>query len=108
MEWAKKIRISKTPCTTTRLATRISQADPDKHKINSDTLNKWLRDNGYLEEKEDKYGKKRFLPTAFGEEEGILTEDRTTGKTSYEISKLAERPQRAVVQHLKDIIGGLK
>ena len=108
LEWAKKIRISKTPCTTTRLATRISQADPDKHKINSDTLNKWLRDNGYLEEKEDKYGKKRFLPTAFGEEEGILKEDRTTGKTSYEISKLAEKPQRAIVQHLKDIIGGLK
>ena len=108
LDWAKKIRISKTPCTTTRLATRISNTDPEKHKVSSDMLNRWLRDNGYLEEKKDKYGKKRFLPTAFGEKEGILTDDRTTGKVSYEISKLTEKPQRAIIQHLKDIIGGLE
>ena len=108
LDWAKKIRISKTPCTTTRMATRISQTDPEKRKVNSDMLNRWLRDDGYLEEKADKYGKKRFLPTAFGEKEGVLTEDRTTGRTSYEISKLTEKPQRAIIQHLKDILGGQK
>ena len=104
LDWARTIKISKRPCTTTRMASRISQADPQKRKTNSKTLDQWLEKNGYLEKRADKYGKERYLPTEKGTEAGFLTDDRKTVNTSYEIAVMGESAQRAVIQELKNIL----
>ena len=104
LPWARTITISKRPCSTMKLAKRIATACPDELKLTGKTLNEWLEEQGVLEEKEDKYGTNRFLPTEKGIEMGLEVEDRSTDKKPYEITLLSQEAQRLVIRNLKPIL----
>ncbi len=79
-DWIRAILITKTPVSVTKFAKRIKRAATESgevftDKYTSDCVNKKFARYGYLEIKEDRFGNKRYLPTATGKVLGITTED---------------------------------
>ncbi len=105
LPWAKSVTISKRPCTAMKLAKRIASASPEELKLSGKELNDWLVSQGILEERPDRYGNARFLPTEKGTEMGAETEDRKTDRKPYEIALLSQDIQRLVIRKLKAILG---
>ena len=83
---------------------RLLPVTEGKVWLNGQDISAWLAKKGILEERPDKYGTKRFLPTSLGKEMGIEVVDRAENQKPYEIALLCQEVQRLVVQNLKDFL----
>lgn len=108
LPWTKKILTTKTPATARKLANRIKKVAPEDTVyalINGDRLSKALADPsvGLLVLKEDAYGNKRFLPTEYGNENGVETGETTLGGKKAEIAMFEKNAQQVVIRKLAGI-----
>ena len=90
----------------TQLAERITEAvnDPARKRLKATTITNWLTEKGFLEKQVDSAGKSRRLPTAAGEQLGLIVREQRGQNGPYRVVCYSKEAQQFVLDHLMEIL----
>ena len=74
------------------------------NKITANTINNWLLESGFLEISAQPNGKNRKIPTSYGRDIGIFTEERNSQYGKYIAVLYNEQAQQFIYDNIDAII----
>lgn len=89
-----------------QLTERITEAvnDPARKRLKTTTVTNWLVEKGFLEKRVDPAGKSRRLPTAAGEQLGLITREQQGQNGPYQAVYYSKEAQQFVLDHLMEVL----
>ena len=105
-EELRRIAVSQEPTQITQFVDLIMNAinDPDRKKMKTTTITGWLIEKGFMSKQTDADGKSKRLPTAMGEQIGLIVKLREGQYGTYQAVLYSEEAQRFLLDHLQEIL----
>ncbi|MBO5440133.1 MAG: hypothetical protein J6A53_05710 [Clostridia bacterium] len=101
-----KISISKMPLSVSEISKYLNSLInlETTNKITANTINNWLLESGFLEISAQPNGKNRKIPTSYGRDIGIFTEERNSQYGKYIAVLYNEQAQQFIYDNIDAII----